>query len=662
MQWEIDRFIFDSAVNLLLTGKEEHLLEPKAAKLLEYFVNNPNRDISRDELIGNVWNGEIVSDNAINRVVVRLRKAFQDEDKIKRFIVTVPKVGYRFVARARVLAQTEKTSVPVVKKIVFPIFLIMLSLIAFWLIFKGGSETERAENISITPMVRLVGEQFDAAMSLNEGYLAYSQLTEQGARVYFMSDPSQVPAPVSPVEGRATGATWSFDDLRLAYIYIKGDQCEIHLVSLTAGVPKSPDVIYECPSGGAARPQFSKDGKLLFFVERQNRFEPYTVFSLNLSNGQKRKLSQPVAHGKGNFFIDLAPGSGELLLVTEPRPGQTDMFELNVAENIFRKNISFDYRIDAAIWGHRNKTIVHPTAHPSYGLLETDLDDHISKTLVSDSRRLNHPVRMNNGRDYLFTSYLHNRDIIIDGDMAGELNSSVMDYAPTISHNQNSLAFISKRTGGSKIWVRNRSPDKLYSLNLPEQGRVLYDLDWSFDDQYLLSISNKDLMIVHMASGKIVKSVALDRPTYGVGWISNDKVAYSQYEQGRWQLYSYDLPTDKTDKLDERWAFTVASPQARIFIDQNMVTMHKQSELEQFHQCAPPLSGQNLVLELDGDDFYCRAADAPEDLLFFEGTGRPIRLENRLYSKRNFSISKGRIAQSLLADGTSDIMRTTDKD
>ena len=62
--------VFDADKRTLLVDQETVILEPKAAALLAYFCQNPNKHISRDELIEQVWHGQIVSDNAINRVVV----------------------------------------------------------------------------------------------------------------------------------------------------------------------------------------------------------------------------------------------------------------------------------------------------------------------------------------------------------------------------------------------------------------------------------------------------------------------------------------------------------------------------------------------------------------------------------------------------------------
>jgi DNA-binding winged helix-turn-helix (wHTH) protein len=73
-------------------------LEPKSIRLLFYLIQNRSRAVGKEELLSNVWEGVIVSDNALARVVAQLRKALNDDAKIARYIETVPTIGYRFIA------------------------------------------------------------------------------------------------------------------------------------------------------------------------------------------------------------------------------------------------------------------------------------------------------------------------------------------------------------------------------------------------------------------------------------------------------------------------------------------------------------------------------------------------------------------------------------
>ena len=70
-------------------------------KLLQYFVENEGRVISRNELLKQVWGlpGDL-STRAPDQFIRRLRKVFEPEPAQPRHFLTIRDAGYRFVANA----------------------------------------------------------------------------------------------------------------------------------------------------------------------------------------------------------------------------------------------------------------------------------------------------------------------------------------------------------------------------------------------------------------------------------------------------------------------------------------------------------------------------------------------------------------------------------
>jgi len=75
-------------------------IEPRTLDLLLYLIQNRERAVGKDELQDEVW-GTIVSDAALTRAVMKLRKAVGERDGGITIIKTVPRFGYRFVADLR---------------------------------------------------------------------------------------------------------------------------------------------------------------------------------------------------------------------------------------------------------------------------------------------------------------------------------------------------------------------------------------------------------------------------------------------------------------------------------------------------------------------------------------------------------------------------------
>jgi TolB-like protein/DNA-binding winged helix-turn-helix (wHTH) protein len=88
-----DDWVWDPNTLELRNGSYVATLEPRVARLFEYMVAHPGELLSRDQLVGVVWDGRIVSDEAVRRAVFNLRQALSAGGS-DRYIRTVHKKGY----------------------------------------------------------------------------------------------------------------------------------------------------------------------------------------------------------------------------------------------------------------------------------------------------------------------------------------------------------------------------------------------------------------------------------------------------------------------------------------------------------------------------------------------------------------------------------------
>lgn len=73
-------------------------LAPKLFAVLRYLVENPGRLVTHDELLDALWPETYVQPQVLRTYVLELRKVLGDDAAQPRFIQTLPKRGYRFVA------------------------------------------------------------------------------------------------------------------------------------------------------------------------------------------------------------------------------------------------------------------------------------------------------------------------------------------------------------------------------------------------------------------------------------------------------------------------------------------------------------------------------------------------------------------------------------
>jgi len=104
---EFEEFRLDPVARTLHRGAEELRLSPKLFDLLVLLIERHGTTVDKDEILRVVWPGVVVEESGLARNVSLLRKALGEEDG-SRFIVTVPKRGYRFVAPLRDRAATPE--------------------------------------------------------------------------------------------------------------------------------------------------------------------------------------------------------------------------------------------------------------------------------------------------------------------------------------------------------------------------------------------------------------------------------------------------------------------------------------------------------------------------------------------------------------------------
>jgi len=89
----------DSERRELRAGGRIVKIEPQVFDLLVYLVKNRNRVVSKDDLINSVWQGRIVSESTLDSRLTAVRKAIGDSGEKQNFIRTLPRKGFRWIAR-----------------------------------------------------------------------------------------------------------------------------------------------------------------------------------------------------------------------------------------------------------------------------------------------------------------------------------------------------------------------------------------------------------------------------------------------------------------------------------------------------------------------------------------------------------------------------------
>jgi TolB-like protein/DNA-binding winged helix-turn-helix (wHTH) protein len=84
-------------------------LQQQPRRVLELLLQNPGEVVTRDELQKHLWSTGIFVDfdRSLNRAMVRLRQSLGDDSEAPRYIETLPRHGYRFLAPVETLTHVS---------------------------------------------------------------------------------------------------------------------------------------------------------------------------------------------------------------------------------------------------------------------------------------------------------------------------------------------------------------------------------------------------------------------------------------------------------------------------------------------------------------------------------------------------------------------------
>jgi DNA-binding winged helix-turn-helix (wHTH) protein len=92
-------------------GEDERTaLTPKAFDVLRYLVEHAGRLVTQDEILSALWPQSYVNPEVLKRQVLEVRKALGDDPRNPRFIETMPRRGYRFIAPVSAAPETHRTA------------------------------------------------------------------------------------------------------------------------------------------------------------------------------------------------------------------------------------------------------------------------------------------------------------------------------------------------------------------------------------------------------------------------------------------------------------------------------------------------------------------------------------------------------------------------
>src|SRR6267154_185336 len=96
--YRFGQFVLDPGRRTVSRADSPVSLTSRAFDVLLFLVQNPNRLVTKEELLQAVWGDTFVEEGNLTQYISHLRRALGDNPEDPRLIVTIARKGYQFTA------------------------------------------------------------------------------------------------------------------------------------------------------------------------------------------------------------------------------------------------------------------------------------------------------------------------------------------------------------------------------------------------------------------------------------------------------------------------------------------------------------------------------------------------------------------------------------
>jgi Tol biopolymer transport system component/DNA-binding winged helix-turn-helix (wHTH) protein len=542
-------------------------LQEQPFQVLALLVQRAGQVVSREELQKTLWPADtfVEFEQGINTAVKKIRQGLNDSAENPRFIETLPRKGYRFIAPILdVDIPTPSTSPPPVdsrSRLRPRWFLAFIALSAIALVlgwFIGDRNTSSTNPLTPVPLTSYPGRQMEASFSPDARQVAfvwngekednfdiYVKLIGSDALLRITSDPA---ADFSPA--------WSPDGGSIAYLrQISATRQGVFLRPAIGGPEQKLTEVDCCQfpmeAGNLA---WSPNGKWLAIVDRTSPGERRSILLLSPEDSEKQRLTSPSAPWESDRDPAFSPDGRELLFVRRNAS----------ASNGEPLQLTFgnDRWISGAAWASNTSTIIvsamssantwwlwrlHlPVGNGAPERLPSFADDCFEPVIACRAARLAY-TRVTN-RTNTWRAELPSQ-ILKAPSPVRLLSSSRADFNAQYSPDDKRIAFHSTRSGWSEIWVCNRdgtNARQLTFLRAPMTGSPR----WAPDNNHIVFDSNVSgrfaLYTINVDGGKPRRLTTSSADDAVGSWSRDGKSIYfASNRSGDWQVWK--MPAEGGD-------------------------------------------------------------------------------------------------------------------
>jgi serine/threonine protein kinase/Tol biopolymer transport system component len=465
-----------SAVQLCKQGRHIEL-QDQPFHVLSLLVQRPGEVVTREEVRRALWPADtfVEFDQRLNTAIKKIQQALDDSAENPRFIETIPRKGYRFIAPVSGLEIPARGAAGPVQRpsrlwLAAGLFLLAIVGFAGWLL-NTRTGTSDAPLVPL-PLTSYPGAEWHPSFSPdgNEVAFQWRRPEQDHSDIYVKLVGAGEPLRLTNGPAANYSPAWSPDGRSIAFLRkLPNAKSGVFLISPIGGSERKLSEV-EPASCLAWHPS----SKWLVITDKTSPEESPSLFSLSLENGEKRRLTSPTQKTNGDQDPAVSPGGDALVFTRNSGANTWDLYLVALSEAFTPKGqprrITFDSTFSyVPAWMPDGRAIVYSSGSPHDPALYKIAFSRPGwrpgkpQRLAFASVGARNPTVSRQGRLAYSIATIDANIWRLELNGAGRtikpprrlIASTHLDHNPTYSPDGTRIAFASNRSGSHQIWVSN---------------------------------------------------------------------------------------------------------------------------------------------------------------------------------------------------------------
>ncbi|WP_448548731.1 winged helix-turn-helix domain-containing protein [Thalassotalea fusca] len=572
MEFKIGEIRVKPAHNQLIVAHQVVVLEPLAMAMLVKLAQSNGDVISRQQLMEQLWQAKVVTDNALHRIVTLLRKGLNDDPKNPKFIATVPKKGYKLIHPVEWQNKAQANGRNVKNRAFSSVFafILLLGLVYFW---QANQEITTYQFGKVQQLTSFIGVEHSAiflpsSSDAKSSYLFVYQDEQQARSTIAMKtvDDSTTYDLVSE-SNQLSQLALSPSASKLAFVRSESGRCELMVANFSILEKNVVDfkMLSSCHSASFVTPQWLDDETIAFITTDYNTFNSQ-IMTVNVVNNNVAPLmpKRPVNADDYAFAVD---PQGHRLAYIRHYYADAKLLEDKFELYLFDINTGTSQLISPEQPGNIysiNWFAEQPDTllvHYKDGKKLLNVNGELTNIHASELNKVNR-LETNSHSQILYTQYQRKRALVEYQLAQLQLSkqqviapSSGNEYRGSYSVDGQSIAYFSdKEHSGARLWLQKGNQQQLVNIGVEP---VSHMLEWSPKDSELLMLKSKEhrLFSYHLATNELIYLTGEDEKIRrGIWGLERDVIYYVQDNELDYNIYRKNIVTQEVSELTEKGA------------------------------------------------------------------------------------------------------------